>query len=259
MKLHYREYGHYTGERPTLLLLHGLLGSSSNWHSIARRLEGAHHILVPDLRNHGRSPHAQRMDYPSLAGDLRELIDDQGLDTVIPVGHSMGGKVAMWLALFHPALVQALVVVDIAPVRYPNRFAPVYQALEGVDLTRVQNRREADRALARWLPEEGLRQYLLQSLVKGGSGWYWRFNLQALSEGMEAILDFPGEERVYPGPCLFIYGTASDYVTTDTQPAIRRQFPLARLRPVAGAGHWLYTEQPEAFLSALSRFLDAQS
>lgn len=134
MKLYYREYGTYSDQRPTLILLHGLLGSSSNWHGIARQLEAGHHIIVPDLRNHGRSPHADDVGYPAHVADLLELLDEHGLDSVQLVGHSMGGKVAMQLALEQPQRVSALAVVDIAPVTYPNRFQTIYSAMTSLDL-----------------------------------------------------------------------------------------------------------------------------
>jgi len=257
MKLHYREYGRYSDQRPTLILLHGLLGSSVNWHSIARRLESAHHILVPDLRNHGRSPHAREMDYPSMAGDLLQLLDDQGLDDALWVGHSMGGKAAMWLALARPERVAGLVVVDIAPVTYGHGFDLVLTAMQAVDLAVLDSRQDADAILAGYLDDPGLRQYLLQNLAREQGRWYWRANLPALAAGMESISGFslPPGSSSYPGPALFVYGDRSNYVTPARQPRIAALFPLARLRLIAGAGHWLYAEQPEAFLAALNSFI----
>jgi esterase len=261
MKLHYREYGTYTGQRPTLIFLHGLLGSSSNWHSVARQLEADYHIIVPDLRNHGRSPRSHRIDYPLMTRDLVELIEEHGLDLVLLVGHSMGGKVAMWLALEKPDLVQALVVVDIAPVSYPNRFDTIFSALQKLDLGRLGNRGEAEVRLGACLEDPGLRQYLLQSLARGEKGWFWRINLEVLVQDLDNILSFPPipAGRAYLGPGLFIYGTESDYVTAATRTEIQQFFPYARLRAVSGAGHWVYSDQPEAFLSALSRFLASDS
>ncbi len=256
MKLHYREYGSYSDRHPTLILLHGLLGSSSNWLSLARQLADDFHLLVPDLRNHGRSPHHPEVGYPALAEDLAELIDEQGLDSALLIGHSMGGKTAMWLALHQPQRVSGLVVVDIAPVRYANRFQQIYEALHAVDRATVGSRAEADQVLAGYLDEVGLRQFLLQNLHLQDGEWGWRMNLQALAAGMDAIVDFPLQsEPSYSGPTLFIYGEQSDYVEPQSKQVISRLFPDARMSCIRNAGHWVYAEQPQAFSSLLSSFL----
>lgn len=256
MTLNLREYGGRDGALAPIVLLHGLFGSSANWHGIARSLAPERRVLVPDLRNHGRSPHHPRMTYPAMVADLLALLDAQGIAEAVLVGHSMGGKAAMWLALEAPHRVQALVVADIAPVSYPTRFEGLLQALAGLDLTAIADRREADARLASSLPDAALRGYLLQGLGREGARWHWRTNLSALHSGMEDILGFPDPAgRQYAGPTLFLYGTESDYVTGAHLSIIRRLFPLARLRPLPGAGHWLYAEQPETFLAALRGFL----
>lgn len=257
MKLRVREFGDYTGERPTLILLHGLFGSSANWHSIARRLAGSEHVLVPDLRNHGLSPHHGVMDYSAMSADLMRLIDEHGFDSVRLVGHSMGGKLAMWLALDRPEQVAGLVVVDIAPVAYAHSFDAIFAALSGLDLGSIGDRQQAHDELANSLPDPALRHYLLQNLLREEGQWRWRMNLQGLIDAIDDILDFPlppgaGE---YPGPALFVYGSESDYVQASHHQRIFRLFPHARLRAIPGAGHWVYAEQPEAFCSALGPFL----
>ncbi|MCB1851751.1 MAG: alpha/beta fold hydrolase [Gammaproteobacteria bacterium] len=257
MKLHFREYGSYRDEHPTLIFLHGLFGASSNWHSIARKLEPRFHILVPDLRNHGSSPHAQSMDYPAMGDDLAEFIEEHGLDSALLVGHSMGGKVAMWLALSRPALVSALVVVDIAPVNYPNRFAAIFAALNRIDLHKLEGREQADRILAEEIGEFGLRQFLLQNLQWHDGHWRWRTNLPVLQREMPGITTFPlpSAGGLYPGPVLFIHGSASDYMLPEYRPHTLALFPKARLRTIPGAGHWVYAEQPEPFFNVLNSFL----
>lgn len=260
MRLHYREYGTYADGRPTLVFLHGLLGSSSNWHSIARAFEPDHHVLVPDLRNHGRSPHHPDVGYRALEEDLERFLDDQGLDRAVLVGHSMGGKAAMVFALEQPDTVTALVVVDIAPVVYHSRLDELFDLLLAVDLSVVDSRETADRLLARSLDDRRLRNYLLQNLQVSEGRWTWRFNVEALARGLGEVLAFPVRSRgaQYPGPALFLYGTGSDYVQPAFEPAIRAFFPYARLRPVAGAGHWVYAEQPGVFVDALRRFLSRE-
>ncbi len=242
---------------PSLLLLHGLFGSSANWHPIARRLQASFHVLSPDLRNHGRSPHDPLMSYPAMAGDILDLLDAQGLDRVDLVGHSMGGKVAMWLALHHPERVNRLVPVDMAPVKYPHRFENIFTALETLPLQHLASRSAADAWLARTLDSAGLRAFLLQNLLKHGEIWRWRINLRVLRGAIETLLDFPEEThgRQFPGETLFIYGGRSDYMNQRRAEQARLYFPFARLRMIPEAGHWVYAEAPEAFFSALSRFL----
>ena len=259
MKLFFREYGRYTEDGPSLILLHGLLGSSSNWHSLARALAVDYHLIVPDLRNHGRSNHSDTMDYPAMADDIAELMDEHGLDSALLIGHSMGGKAAMWYALEQPAQVAALVVVDIAPVPYGHGFGDIFQALQAVNLDGINGRAEAESTLAVYLDDRELRQYLLQNLVRNGDSWAWRINLDGLIKEMDAVVDFPlaSTAQVYPGPTLFAYGTESDYVQAGHQQTIRTLFPYARMRAISGAGHWVYSDQPVAFMAALKAFLAA--
>jgi esterase len=257
MTLHYREYGVYQEGRESLILLHGFLGSSSNWHGIARKLAGDRHLIVPDLRNHGRSFHDDGVGYPALAGDLADLMDEQGLDSAVFIGHSMGGKAAMWLALERPELVSSLVVVDIAPVSYPNRFGLILDTLNELELEHLESRAQADRLLAGGLNDPGLRQYLLQNLHLADGRWAWRINLPALSAGINAIVGFSpaADTSQYLGPTLFLYGGLSDYVLPEYRGRIESLFPYARMRSVPGAGHWVYSENPQGFLDALLPFL----
>ncbi len=257
LSLHVREYGRAQGREASLLLLHGLLGSCANWHSLAQRLADHFHVLVPDLRNHGRSPHHEVMTYECMAADLLALLDERQVRRVIPVGHSMGGKLAMWLALKSAQRVARLVVVDIAPVQYPNRFEGIFSALGRMVLEDVKGRGDADAKLAVSVSSAALRQFLLQNLVRRGEGWAWRMNLPVLAAGVGALLDFspPGPGQAYPGEALFAYGMQSDYVVPEHRDAILRLFPRAHLQGIQGAGHWVYAEQPQAFSQALLRFL----
>jgi esterase len=254
VELYWREYGE-GGAKP-LLLLHGLFGSSANWHGIARRLARSRRILVPDLRGHGRSPAGRVISYQTMAEDLTALLDSEGIGDAAIVGHSMGGKAAMWLALERPERVRALVVADMAPVSYGHRFDAIIDALRNLDISAIADRREAGRMLSEAFPDAGLRAYLLQSLVREAGGWRWRLDLTALAASVNEIPGFPDPRSLqYGGPALFIYGTESGYVTGEHLPVIRRLFPLARLRAVAGAGHWVYSDQPDAFVRALESFL----
>ncbi len=261
MNLYYREYGSYSEERPSIVMLHGLFGSSANWHTIARGLSADYHVIVPDLRNHGRSPHSEEMDYPVMVDDLEHLLEEHGLDAALFIGHSMGGKAAMLFALQHSQRVAGLVVVDIAPVSYLHRFDTIFEALREVDLDILSRRSEADNVLTHRLESHGLRQYLLQSLFRDDGRWQWRMNLNVLCRTIDDITAFPVSSALtaYPGPTLFIYGSESDYLTKQHYNRIRMLFPHARLRTIPGAGHWVYSEQPEAFASALWGFLGGSS
>jgi esterase len=257
MQLSCRTYG--DPGRPTLVLLHGLFGSSGNWGSVARHLASHYRLLVPDLRNHGRSPHAPLHDYPSMAGDLLELLDHHGVRAPIVVGHSMGGKVAMHLALTTPARVAGLVVVDMAPVRYSHGFDAVLRAFAAVDLTAIASRADANAQMRSAVPVSAVRAFLLQNLERHDGRWCWRLNLEALAAAQATITgfpDYPGP-AVYEGRTLFVHGELSDYVRPSHHPVIQRCFPGAGLQVIEGAGHWVYADQPTAFLEVLDRFLDA--
>jgi esterase len=254
-----REYGSAEPGRLPLLLVHGLFGSAANWHGIARRLATERRVLVPDLRNHGDSPWDGQMDYPSMAGDLSALLDRLGIARAHLAGHSMGGKAAMWLALSAPDRVGSLVVADMAPVIYPTRHGTLVDALAKLPLAEIRDRRDADSLLATEIPSAAVRGYLLQNLVRaldGDGRWRWRVNLPVLAHRMDAILDFPDAgDRTFPGPVLFVYGGRSSYVTGAGLPRIRALFPLARMRSIPEAGHWVYADQPDAFAAAVGGFL----
>jgi esterase len=254
LALHYRESGN--PERPVLMLLHGLFGNAGNWQGVAKHFQDDYRLILPDLRNHGRSPHARAMDYPALAEDLRALMDRLQVESATLVGHSMGGKSAMWLALNHPERIDRLVVADIAPIDYPSRFDEIFQGLSELPLEGLVDRAAADLSLARRVPSRAVRQYLLQNLIKGPEGWGWRFNLPVLKASALTLAGFPPTDDLsFAGEVLFIYGERSDYVLPEYRDSIDALFPHARLRMLNGAGHWLYTEQPEAFSRALKAFL----
>lgn len=254
LTLHVRERGADGSARTPVLLIHGLFGSSANWQGIARRLGNDRRILMPDLRNHGSSPRDERMDYPSMAADLGRLLDEQGLERAHLVGHSMGGKAAMWLALTLPDRVASLVVADIAPVTYPARFEALLDSLLSLPLGEIRDRRDAHERLAPRIPQSPVRDYLLQNLTRERGGpWRWRVNLPVIAAAMHAILGFPDPGgRQFAGTTLFVYGGASGYLAAEHLPRIRELFPLARLRAIPDAGHWVYADQPDTFVAAVS-------
>jgi pimeloyl-ACP methyl ester carboxylesterase len=256
VELAFREYG--TGA--PLLALHGLLGSSANWVSVARRLADRHRVLLPDLRNHGRSPHAPGMDYGELARDVLGLLDRLGLDRAALLGHSMGGKVAMTLALGARERVTRLVVVDIAPVAYRHeQQRAIVQALGALDLARLRTRARVDAELARSVPDRRVRDLLLQNLVADSAGYAWRIDLAEIGRRLDQLAGFapPPHAHPFPGPTLFLAGERSGYVRPDHHDTIRRLFPDSRFAVLPGAGHWVHADQPAAFLAAAGEFLGA--
>lgn len=247
------------GEGPPLLILHGLYGSGSNWGSHAKWLAERYEVILPDLRNHGSSPHHPDMSYPAQAADLLALLDRLELPQALVLGHSMGGKAAMTLALTTPERVQALIVADIAPVSYRQHgHDRLIAALRGLDLTQVNSRSEADAALRGQIDSPMVRQFLLTNLRRDPDGYCWRLPLDILADQLPLIEGFPELEGQYPGPSLFLHGAASDYVSADAEPAIERYFPAAELVAVPEAGHWLHVEQPERFAQSLRAFLQRQ-
>jgi esterase len=253
-ELYYREFG--DPQATPLILLHGLFGSSANWLGIARRLKSAFHLIVPDLRNHGRSPHVDSMSYPSMVADVQRMLDRLAIQSANIIGHSMGGKLAMWLALTQPDRVMKLLVADVAPVNYLHRFEAIFAGLRAIDIKQLPDRQSADRLLSQAIESAEVRQYLLQNLVKESDGWTWRFNLPVLQREIESLAGFPESKQLsFPGDVLFVYGGRSDYVKPEYLPAIRELFPFARMRMLAGAGHWVYAEQPEPFTQAVTTFL----
>lgn len=254
-QLTYRETG--TQESDTcIVLLHGLFGSSANWGGVARHLADRYRLVIPDLRNHGRSPHLPDVSYQAHAEDLLALFDQLDLKRVVLVGHSMGGKVAMQLALQQPETVQGLAIVDMAPVTYGHDFAAIFAGFDAVQLDGLKNRAEADRMMAAHIAQPGVRAFLLQNLVRSDERWGWRANLDVLRPGQALITGFsPPEGSVFEGPSSFIYGELSDYVKPDYQTTIDALFPKAVMCQVEGAGHWVYAEQLERFMVCLNDFL----
>jgi esterase len=252
VSLHHR----IVGEGPALIVLHGLLGSGTNWRSIARSLADCRQVHLLDLRNHGDSPHDAQMDYPSMASDVTAYLDRQGIARADLIGHSMGGKTAMRLAMDDPGRVSRLLVVDIAPAPSSSDHEPLLDAMAAMPVSSYARRAQADEALARTVPEAPLRAFLLQNLESDDGALRWRINLAAIRAAMPALLASPVRAgEVFRGETLFLRGATSDYVRDEHLPDIRSHFPAGRLETLPGAGHWLHAEQPAAFLETARRFL----
>ena len=257
LRLHRRTIG--AQGRP-VVLLHGLLGQGRNLTTAAAGIAArGYRVTLLDLPDHGDSPWTDRLDYPSLASAVaRELADDA---PVALLGHSLGGKTAMQVALRTPCLVASLVVVDIAPVAYGGteaEHARHLAALRALDLSSLGSRADADAALALVVDDERVRAFLLQNLARTGDGWRWRPNLDLLARDLPAVAQFPVPDgtRPYDGPVLWVAGADSPYVRDEHRDAMNALFPRARLVRLKGAGHWVHAEVPERFVEVVVRFLD---
>lgn len=228
-----------------ILILHGFLASSRNWRTVAKRLAENHRVYVLDMRNHGASPHAERMDYPVMAEDISKFLDSHGLQKVHLLGHSMGGKVAMWFALHNPERVEKLIVADIAPVTYNHSFDAMVHALRQLPLEQITNRKQAEQFLLDAIPDMGFRQFLLQNLVLQNGVYSWRINLDIIQQNAHHIVGFPEPvNQAFLDKALFIAGERSAYIQPD---AVFKLFPEAEIVQIADVGHWLYVEAPDAF------------
>lgn len=260
MKLHFRKYG--TG--PAVILLHGLLGSLDNWQPVARRLADAFTVFALDLRNHGRSPHSAEMSLETLRSDVEEFVRDLGPARVHLVGHSLGGRVAMRVALDRPELVERLVVADISPgPPDPARKASLLTtlaAMRALPVRSARTREELDAALARDVPDAAVRAFLLKNLARDPAGGFrWKVNLEALRANADQLAVAVHAQAPCLRPTLFLRGERSDFLPPEHEPLIRRLFPKAEIHTIPGAGHWLQTEQPDVVAARIAEFLQRRN
>ena len=247
------------GDGPPLVILHGLFGSGRNWGGIARRLADRRAIHLLDARNHGASPWAATMTYRDMAGDVGAYIESARLAPVDLIGHSMGGKTAMVLALTRPELVRRLITVDIAPVAYRHGaqepYGPYIDAMRALDLGRIHRRAEAEAALAGAIPDDSMRAFLVQNLESAGDSYRWRINLVAIEANLPDLTSFPTIDAHYDGPAMTIAGELSDYVRPRDETEIRRLFPSSRITVIEGAGHRPHADQPDRLMAVLDQAL----
>ncbi|GGX78573.1 acyl-CoA esterase [Litchfieldella qijiaojingensis] len=244
------------GEGVPLVVIHGLLGSADNWRSHIKQWQQQRRVVAIDLRNHGRSPHAEGMRYGEMADDVLEVLDRLDIERCHLLGHSMGGKVAMTLARLYPQRVASLAVADIAPVRYDHGHDAIFAALRHVEAKAPDNRREVDALLAEYVEEKPIRLFLATNLVRGDDGiMRWRVGLDQIEADYENIRDEPDGDRPYEGPSLVLRGANSHYVTDEMLPRVHEVMPRAEVVSL-DAGHWLHAERPEAFQEAVNVFID---
>jgi pimeloyl-ACP methyl ester carboxylesterase len=254
MHLHSTAYG--SESLPALLILHGLLGSSDNWHSFGRRFGEHFRTIALDARNHGRSPHSDVFNYRAMADDVGEFMTHHHISSASLMGHSMGGKTAALTALLYPELVDRLIVIDIAPRSYQAQHDQVLDALTSLDLNIFRYRKDIDEALAVRIPEPPVRQFLMKNLVRDDSGcFHWKLNLEVIEKNYSQINEELPQDRQFHGPALFIRGEKSEYIQMEDLPLIGRIFPKAELVSIKNAGHWVHVDAPEELFETVLEFL----
>lgn len=265
MDLFFRKFG----DGPPLIILHGLYGSSDNWVSIGRKLSANYEVYLVDQRNHGKSPHSPQHNYHLLKEDLLEFMDKQSIDKAIILGHSMGGKTAMFFAVDYPERVNNLIVVDISPKSYRNTkstqllsHSTIIKAMYNVDFNHVKSREDIDKILSPSIPLKRVRQFLLKNVNRTKDNRFaWSLNLESISNELKNIMDglpiknFKNGNGITGFPALFIKGEKSDYIKPSDRRAIETVFPFAEIEIIPNAGHWLHAEKPKLFLKTIQNFL----
>lgn len=253
MKLHAQKYG----EGPALLILHGLFGSGDNWASLAKRYGEHFQVHCIDQRNHGRSPHHPKHSYPAMAEDLMEYLADHALGKVRIIGHSMGGKTAMFFAADYPQKVERLLVADIGPWSYPVHHGSIIQAMKALHLGEYKRRSEVEDAFAQSGLDAATRMFLLKSIYRKNGAFAWRFNLDGLAQEIEEVGRALPESAGFDGHCLFLKGGLSAYVPQNRWPEVLNHFPNAELDTIDQAGHWLHAEAPNPFFERSMHFFQS--
>jgi pimeloyl-ACP methyl ester carboxylesterase len=255
MQLNFKQMG----QGPALVILHGFLGSSDNWVSLARNYFAPHYtVYLVDARNHGESPHDTEHSYPTMVADLLEFLNTHSIDKAIIMGHSMGGKTAMLFACENPDRIEKLIVVDMMPGIYEHSNLPVVEAMRKLDFDNLKSRKEADEALTTDLPSFTLRQFVLKNIyweTKERLGW--RPNLKVLADTIDHLNEALSPDHIFTGPALFVRGELSDYIKGPEVADINLHFPNAVIETIDGAGHWVQAEKPEEFCSTVLKWLGA--
>jgi pimeloyl-ACP methyl ester carboxylesterase len=245
------------GSGSPLLILHGFLGSGDNWISLGRQFAKRFEVHLIDLRNHGRSFHDDEMDFDVMCDDVVFYCKKKQLTNINIIGHSMGGKVAMYLAVSHPNLIKKLIVADISPKAYKRRHDFILQALNEVDFEKQKTRKAIDEVLSRYIEQENIRLFLLKNVYRASKEKLaFRFNLSIFLENYGRILETLPPLSQFEGDVLFLRGEKSDYILDTDFPLIKAHFPNAQIRNISNAGHWLHAENPVMFQSICFSFLD---
>ncbi|MDF9800922.1 esterase [Catalinimonas alkaloidigena] len=256
MELNYRSMG----EGQPLIILHGIFGTSDNLQTFGKQLAEQYQVFLIDQRNHGASPHSDEFNYEVMAEDLYAFIKKHKLEEVIVLGHSMGGKVAMFFAAQYPELFEKLVVVDIAPRAYPVHHQQILEALSAVKIDEISSRKEAEEQMKPYIADFGVRQFLLKNLKRSddNKGFAWKLNLPVIKHNIERIGEGLDESKYkVEKPTLFVRGAKSNYITQEDEKLIKDIFPSSKVVTVENAGHWVHAEQTEKLFQEVSKFLDS--
>jgi len=252
ISLNYKKYG---TEGPILIILHGLYGMLDNWHTLATQFSQEFQVYLIDQRNHGKSPHTDEFNYEILSEDIYEFLLEHNLDNINLLGHSMGGKVAMFFAMEYPEYLNKLIIADIAPKAYKPHHQVINEALQGIDFSTINKRTDAEN----WLSSKGLQnseiQFLLKNLVRGDNGYEWKMNLSSLTANNAEVNKEINPTKVFNKDTLFIKGSESKYIKLDDYERIMQQFPCAKIEVMEGSGHWLHADNPVLFKEIVSGFL----
>ncbi|MBC3764340.1 alpha/beta fold hydrolase [Neptunicella marina] len=246
-----------TGSGQSLVLIHGLFGSLENLGMIARELQDKYQIISIDLPDHGQSFRTENFSYDTYASAVMQTLDHIGIQRTTILGHSMGGKVAMNIALTQPDLIEKLIIADIAPVKYGSHHTKVFAGLNAVNLQHINNRNEADQMMQTHIKELGVRQFLLKSLYTDNGTFAWRFNLPLLQRDYDRISAEIDADQPFTGDVLFIKGANSDYIRAEYRSAIEKLFPNARAQIMQDCGHWLHAEKPQQFSRIVDKFIQS--
>lgn len=244
------------GQGPPIIILHGLFGSLDNWMSIGRLLAKNHTVYLIDLRNHGGSFHEDEFNYRVMADDVKNLVKNANLNDLSIIGHSMGGKVGMFYAAKYQQSIKHLIVVDIGPKYYPVHHQKILDGLSAIEPANLTNRGQADQLLSSFIPEPGIRQFLLKNLKRNSSGSFeWKMNLPVIRGQIENVGEELTSHAVIKVPSLFIRGGLSDYISDQDIDQIKLQFPAFEVKTIPQSGHWVHAEAPQEFLQTVEDFL----
>lgn len=264
MKLYHQELGETSLETP-MVILHGLFGASDNWISVGRVLAEKRQVFLIDQRNHGKSPHSTDWDYNAMSNDLEEFLVEKNLTNVILLGHSMGGKTVMNFACNQPKTannenifnIEKLIIADIAPRAYPLHHKAILEGLLSIDVANLASRQVAEQQLAKFVPENDTRNFLLKSLYRDENGKFaWRINIPVINEKIEGIMNILEKKQSFDNATLFIRGGKSNYIQEEDLPLIKTFFPNYELKTIIDAGHWLHAEKPQEFIKIVTEFLE---
>ncbi|MGY8977068.1 MAG: alpha/beta fold hydrolase [Cytophagales bacterium] len=252
MKLHFKKFG----SGPPLIILHGVFGSSDNWKTLANHLMITFEVYLVDQRNHGLSPHSDDLNYQVMTDDLKELLHNAQIEKCCLLGHSMGGKTAMNFAVQYPEKIMKLIIIDIAPKRYPPHHQNILQGVDSLKINEINTRKEADDLLSTTINNSGIRQFILKNLSRNPEGlFYWKINWKAIEDNIQAIGAPLLSHDLFTGEVLFIRGAQSDYILNEDEPLLKKHFPNAVLMTIQKAGHWVHAEQPAQLLALINQFI----